>query len=58
MKPADVKAREKAEFATNEQRWKNRYPDCEIIHHPTNHNQFLITQESKDTIVNYFLNNV
>ena len=58
VKPADVKAREKAEFATNEQRWKNRYPDCEIIHHPTNHNQFLITQESKDTIVNYFLNNV
>lgn len=56
VKPEDVKQREKAEFFTNEQRWKNRYPDCEIIPHPTNHNQFLVTRESKDILVDYFLN--
>ena len=58
VKPDDVKTREKAEFATNEQRWKNRYPDCEIIESPTNHNEFLITRESKNMIVDYFLKNI
>ena len=49
---------EKAEFLTNEKRWKRRYPQCEIIQSHTDHNQFLITQESKDMVVDYFLNNI
>ena len=57
-KSPEAKRREKAEFFTNEQRWKHRYPDCEVIHHAANHNTFLITQESKDYIVDYFLRNV
>ena len=58
VKPDDVKQREKAEFFTNEQRWKNRYPDCEIIRHPTNHNQFLVTRESKEILIDYFLHSL
>ena len=54
-KSPEVRQREKDEFFTNEQRWKNRYPNCEVIHHAANHNQFLITRESKDFIVDYFL---
>lgn len=57
-KSPEMRQREKDEFFTNEQRWKNRYPDCEVIHHTANHNTFLITQESKDYIVDYFLKNV
>ena len=57
-KSPEAKRREKEEFFTNEQRWKNRYPDCEVIKHPVNHNEFLITQASKDAIVDYFLNNI
>ena len=57
-KSPEAKRREKEEFFTNEQRWKSRYPDCEVIKHPVNHNEFLITQASKDAIVDYFLNYV
>ena len=57
-KSPEVKQREKDEFFTNEQRWKNRYPDCKVIKTPTNHNQFLITRESKNYLVDYFLKNV
>lgn len=57
-KSPEVKRLEKEEFFTNEQRWKNRYPDCEVIQHPTDHNGFLITRESKDILVDYFLKNV
>lgn len=55
QKSAEEKQREKEEFFSNEQRWKARYPGCEVILHPTNHNQFLITQESKNILVDYFL---
>ena len=58
VKSPELKKLEKAEFLTNEQRWKRRYPNCEIVHSHTDHNQFLITQESKDMIVDYFLNNI
>ena len=58
VKSPELKKREKAEFLTNEKRWKRRYPQCEIIRSNTNHNQFLITQESKDAVVDYFLNNI
>jgi len=57
-KSPEVKRMEKEEFFTNEQRWKNRYPDCEVIQHPTDHNGFLITRESKNILVDYFLKNV
>ena len=57
-KSPEVKKMEKEEFFTNEQRWKNRYPECEVIQHPTDHNGFLITRESKDILVDYFLKNV
>jgi len=58
VKSPELKKLEKAEFLTNEKRWKRRYPQCEIIRSHTNHNQFLITQESKDAVVDYFLNNI
>jgi amino acid adenylation domain-containing protein len=58
VKSPELKKMEKAEFLTNEARWKRRYPNCEIIRSHTNHNQFLITQESKDAVVDYFLNNI
>jgi len=57
-KSPEVRQKEKDEFFTNEQRWKNRYPDCEVIYHQANHNTFLTTPESKDYIVDYFLKNV
>ena len=54
-KTPEMMQREKEEFFTNEARWKRRYPDCELIKSPTNHNEFLITRESKDFIADYFL---
>lgn len=57
-KTPEVMRQEKEEFFTNEQRWKNRYPECEVIQHPTDHNSFLITRESKNILVDYFLKNV
>ena len=57
-KTPEVMRLEKEEFFTNEQRWKRRYPDCEIIQSPTNHNEFLVTRESKKMIVDYFLKNI
>ena len=58
VKSPELRKLEKAEFLTNEKRWKRRYPQCEIIHSHTDHNQFLITQESKDMVVDYFINNI
>ena len=58
VKSPELRKLEKAEFLTNEKRWKRRYPQCEIIQSHTDHNQFLITQESKDMVVDYFLNNI
>ena len=58
VKSPELRKLEKAEFLTNEKRWKRRYPQCEIIQSHTDHNQFLITQESKNMVVDYFLNNI
>lgn len=54
-KTPEMMQREKEEFFTNEARWKRRYPDCELIKSPTNHNEFLITKESKEFVADYFL---
>ena len=57
-KDPEVIRRELAEHNTSESRWKYRYPDCEVIYIPGNHNQYLVTKESLDPIVEYCLNNL
>jgi len=57
-KDPEVIRRELAEHNTSESRWKFRYPDCEVIYIPGNHNEYLVTKESRDPIVEYFLNNI
>ena len=54
-KPEVVKL-ELEEHYSKEKRWKYRYPDCKVIFIHGNHNEFLVTRESKDFLVDYFLN--
>lgn len=56
MKDPEVIKRELAEHNTSEQRWKFRYPDCEVLFIPCNHNEYLVTKDSRDRLVDYFLN--
>lgn len=58
VKSPELREMELAEFKTNEQRWKKRYPQCEIVHSDTDHFQFLTTRESKDQIADYFLHSL
>lgn len=55
-KAPEVIRRELAEHNTSEARWKFRYPDCDVRYIPGNHNEYLVTKESRDPIVDYFLN--
>jgi amino acid adenylation domain-containing protein len=57
-KKPEVARRELAEHNSKAPRWKNRYPDCEIIFVHGNHNEFLVNKETKDAMVDYFLNHV
>lgn len=57
-KKPEVVKRELEEHYSKEKRWKYRYPDCNIIFVHGNHNEFLVTPESKDFLVDYFLHSL
>ncbi|MBO4625616.1 MAG: non-ribosomal peptide synthetase [Bacteroidales bacterium] len=57
-KKPDIVELELIEHNNKGERWRRRYPNCELVTVPGNHNEFLITQESKDAVVDYFLKNI
>lgn len=44
----------KAALATAPQRWKHRYPDCEVIMYPTNHDMFWRSEPSLTMMADCF----
>ena len=57
-KKPDIVELELIEHNNKGERWRRRYPNCELVTVPGNHNEFLITRESKNAVVDYFLKNV
>ena len=57
-KKPDIVELELIEHNNKGERWRRRYPDCELVTVPGTHNDFLITRESRDAVVDYFLKHV
>lgn len=57
-KKPDIVELELIEHNNKGERWRRRYPDCELVTVPGNHNEFLVSRESRDAVVDYFLKNV